>query len=165
MEALDERSSRILGDLFQGTHSFREGVDALRYRANHEDDLDLLDELEQCGYLRRENEKYWLSLTALSEIDSSGARDILQKAETIFSSLKTYYRENPRDHLMLSDLAIRTGLDVEDIKECLSYMVEGSWWGGRSGDFFTADNPHIKPAEAILKYRQFADVAPRARIE
>src|SRR5207247_1551327 len=78
-------------------------------------------------------------------------------------SLKAYYKENQRDQIKLTDLARRVGLNLRDVQECLSYMVEGSWWGSRTTDFFSTDDPHIKPSEAILRYSTFYDVVNQLR--
>ena len=150
MYNLDSQSIDILADIINKTESIRDGVDALAYRASHDYQLDVLDKLEADGYLRRENDKYWISLTALPLIKDKKVEELLDNFDKIFLYLKRYYKENQRDHISLHDLATRVALPVEIVKECLSYMVEGSWWGGRSTDFYSGDNPHIKPSESIL---------------
>ncbi len=119
--------------------------------------------LEQFGYLRRENDKYWVSLTALAQIEHEAAKRLVDRAEQLFEVLKSYYKENQKDFVVLSELAHRAAMDLEAVKECLSYMIEGSWWGGHSNDFFSTDNPQVKPSEAILKYRSFNDVLNQLR--
>ena len=163
LHVLDGKPKQLLADILQQTTIAKEGVDALRYRAEHEDSLDLLDTLERDGYLRKENDKYWVSLTALIQLNTPRSDEILRKSEVIFSFLKAYYKNNQRDHLLLSDLAKKSNLALEDLKECLSYMVEGSWWGGRSTDFYTDENPNIKPSEIILKYTTFVHVVDQLR--
>lgn len=160
---LEPKTKRILSDILVATRSVREGVDALKYRASHVDQLDSLDQLEGVGYLRRENDKYWVSLTALPQLDDEKANHLLKLSEQVFASLKTYYQENQRDQIKLTDLAKRVGLDLGDVQECLSYMVEGSWWGSRTTDFFSTEDPHIKPSEAILRYSNFYDVINQLR--
>lgn len=159
---LDQHTKRILSAILVATESVRDGLDALKYRAEHFDQSDILDQLQGVGYLRRENDKYWVSLTALPQLDDDKAKQLLKYCDNIFAEIKTYYRENQRDQLKLTDLAKRAVLDLVDVQECLSYMVEGSWWGGHT-DFFSTDDPYIKPSEAILKYSNFHDVINQLR--
>lgn len=163
MYTLESKSQQVLSDIFTETTTARDGVDALKYRANHADQLDLLNQLEQDGYLRREQDKYWVSLTALPQLDLERAARLLEHAEEVFACLKAYYKENQRDQMKLTELAQRVGLELDEIKECLSYMIEGSWWGSRTTDFYSGDDPHIKPSEAILRYSRFRDVLDQLR--
>ena len=160
---LEPHTKRILSDILVATESVREGLDALKYRADHFDQSDILDQLQGVGYLRRENDKYWVSLTALPQLEDDKAKHLLKYSDKIFAEIKTYYRENQRDQIKLTDLAKRVGLDLADVKECLSYMVEGSWWGGRTTDFFSAEDSFIKPSEAILRYQNFHNVINQLR--
>jgi hypothetical protein len=160
---LDSNLKDILSDILEATTSVRDGVDALQYRATHDRQINLLDQLEQDGYLRRPNDRYWVSLTALAQLDDPKARELLDCAELVFAVLKTYYKENQRDHMKVVDLAKRTGRDLDEIKECLSYMVEGSWWGSHTTDFFASKDPQIKPAESVLKLEAFRDVINQLR--
>jgi len=160
---LDSNLKDILSDILETTTSVRDGVDALHYRAIHDKQINLLDQLDQDGYLRRQNDKYWVSLTALVQLDDQKSRELLECAELVFTVLKTYYKENQRDHMKVVDLAKRTGRDSDKIKECLSYMVEGSWWGSHTTDFFASNDPQIKPAESILKFGAFRDVINQQR--
>ena len=158
MHKLTNEQLSVVSDIFNITTEVRDGVDALQYRANNENNLDLLDQLERDGYLRKENDKYWISLTALVQLDNEKARHIIDNAATLFETLKEYYKENQREQLKLADLASRVELSTDEVKEALSYMVEGSWWGSRSGDFFSSAESYIKPSESILRYERFSDV-------
>ncbi|MEK7761543.1 MAG: DUF4145 domain-containing protein [Nitrospirota bacterium] len=160
---LDSNLKDILSDILETTTSVRDGIDALQYRATHDKQINLLDQLEQDGYLRRQNDRYRVSLTALVQLDDPKAREILECAELVFAVLKTYYKENQRDHIKVVDLAKRTERDLDEIKECLSYMVEGSWWGSHTTDFFDSKDSHVKPAESILKFGSFQDVINQLR--
>lgn len=157
MHKLNDKELNIIRDIFCLTRKLRDGVDVLNYRANNETNLDLFDQLERDGYLRKENEKYWISLTALVQLHDENAELIIKRSETIFKTLKAYYKENQREQLKLKDLAERLGISIEDVRESLSYMVEGSWWGSHS-DFYSSQDAHIKPSESILRYEKFSDV-------
>lgn len=158
MHRLDDEELRIVRNIFNITTILRDGVNALKYRADNEAQLDLLDKLEREGYLRKESDKYWISLTALVQLHDEKTEPIINNAETIFKALKNYYKENQQEQLSLDSLAKRAGLTIEEVKSSLSYMVEGSWWGSRTGDFFSSQDAYIKPSESILRYAKFSDV-------
>ncbi len=157
MHRLNNEELKVIEDIFNLTREMHDGIDTLKYRANNEKQLNRLDQLERDGYLRKENEKYWISLTALVQLDDKKAELIIKNAETIFKALKAYYKENQREQLKLIDLAERVGISIEEVKESLSYMVEGSWWGSHS-DFYSSQDAYIKPSESILRYEKFRDV-------
>lgn len=158
MHSLDTESLSIMRDIFNLTQETSAGVDMLNYRANHEDQLDVIDKLESSGFLRKENERYWVSLIALPLLEERKAKDLLSSFEKIFDALRRFYKSNQRDQLKLTDIAGIVQLPLNEIRECLSYMVEGSWWGGRSTDFYATEDTFIKPSEATLKYKTFHDV-------
>lgn len=158
IDFLDTESLSILEGIFKLTKETNTGVDAPSYRANHEDQLDILDKLERDGFLRKENEKYWVSLVGLSLLDDQKAKDLFSKFEKLFDVLRKYYKTNQRDQLKLTELADIVQMPVDEVRECLSYMIEGSWWGGRSSDFYGTQEAFIKPSESILKYKSFHDV-------
>lgn len=157
IDFLDKESLLILEDIFKLIKKTNAGVDAPSYRANNEDQLDILDKLERDGFLRKENEKYWASLVSLALLDDQGAKELLSNFEKIFNALRKHYKINQHDQLKLPDLASVVHMSVDEVRECLSYMVEGSWWGTHS-DFYATGEAFIKPSESILKYKTFHDV-------
>ena len=158
MHALGDESLSILRDIFGLAQETGAGVDAPNYRAQHEDERDILNRLESSGFLRKENERYWISLVGLSLLNEQRVKDLLSSFEKVFDALRRFYKSNQRDQLKLTDLASIVQLPLDEVRTCLSYMVEGSWWGGRSTDFYATAEAFIKPSEAILEYKTFHDV-------
>lgn len=154
---LDDKAKIILKDIFNLTRQTNTGVDALSYRANNEEKIDLIDDLERDGFLRKENDKYWLSLVGISLLNDEETIGILSKCEKIFQVLRKHYKAHPHNQLKLIDLSKSVEMPIDEIRECLSYMVEGFWWGSRS-DFYASEEAHIKPSEAILGYKSFHNV-------
>jgi hypothetical protein len=54
LKSLDQGSIQSLLEIFNVNRSSGNGVDSIVYRAQHEHQLSLLDELEQKGYLRKD---------------------------------------------------------------------------------------------------------------
>lgn len=157
MNCLDDQAMAILADIFRQTRRTNSGVDALSYRANHEDLLDLIDKLERDGFLRKENEQYRVSLVVLSLINDDEARSMLDEFEKIFGPLKKHYKTAPHDPLKLTDLSNSVKISIGDLKEFLSYMVEGPWCEGHNV-FYASEDAYVKPSESILRYKRFNDV-------
>lgn len=158
IQLLNDESLSILKDIFRLTQQAGTGVDAPNYRAQEEDSIDTLNRLESYGLLRKDNERYWVSIVALPLLNDKNADDLLSRFEHLFSALRQFYKTNQRDQLRLADLAGIVNVPIDEVRRSLSYMVEGSWWGGRSTDFYASADAFIKPSEAILRYKTFHDV-------
>lgn len=158
IQLLDDESLSILKDIFCLAREGDASVDASNYRAQHEDSLEALNRLESYGLLRKENDRYRVSLVGLPLLGHQEADSLLAIFEQLFAALRQFYKSNQRDQLSLVDLAGVVNVPLHEVRKCLSYMVEGSWWGGRSNDFYASAEAYIKPSEAILGYKTFHNV-------
>jgi hypothetical protein len=162
MAKLGTTERSILIDLYNATREVDDGADYLLFRVAHENDLTAVDGLENDGYIRRENERYFLSLTALASIDTSDSNELLQLAELIFSELKKHFRSNPRAQLLIKELCSRLGRDLRSVCTCLNYMAEsGGWWAGRSTICTSNPDAYILPSDGILRDPTFTSVVRR----
>ena len=124
----------------------------------------MIDRLEGQGYiLLDQGHHYFLSLTALAQIDKARAIEILNNAEKLFRALKDHYLVTQHDAIGVDKLANKIGLDQNVVRETLSYMIEGTWWGGRSTNFFGDSEAYIQPSETILKFDSFTDIVKQLR--
>ncbi|MBU1215461.1 MAG: DUF4145 domain-containing protein [Gammaproteobacteria bacterium] len=163
MHAINAEEKELIELLLEMTPKTDAGVDSLVFRAQHYEKIEVLDRLEQEGYIRKELDNYFVSLTALVQLDSKRAMDLLSHSEPIFRELKAHYRKTPRDPMQVDALSDCSGVDPVDTRIALSYMVEGPWWGGRSNSFFATPDSYIAPAESILKFESFANVIQQLR--
>lgn len=163
MHKLSSEEIEILGILLDHTPENGGGVDSLSFRANYFNAVTLIDRLEAEGYIRLDQDHYFVSLTALVQMDNKRAIDILKNAELLFIALKDHYLRTQRDHLNVDTLAEQIGIKQAIARETLSYMVEGTWWGGRSTNFFGDTDTFIQPSETILKFNSFAEVVQQLR--
>ncbi|MDC4203304.1 MAG: hypothetical protein MPW13_02725 [Candidatus Manganitrophus sp.] len=155
---LDQYSIQILLDLLNKAGS--EGVDVVYYRIQHEDQRDLLDKLETEEYLKKENEKYWVTLNGLIVMkDQQYAKDLLERCEKIFSVLRNHYKAKPKDNIKVIDIAYTTGLTFNQTIECLGYMKQAWFWSGWSNDVQDVAVAFVKPSEKILDHKTFKEVA------
>ncbi len=141
------------------------GVEAKRYRAGHEDYRAVLDELETRKLLRRDQDKYWVSLNGISLLDDTVSNELFDRFEKLFSILREQYKANLDAGLLVADLASMAQLSYESTAESLGYMVEIYCWGSRSTSFDDPLNARISPSEHILDYKTFKEFAAEAQRE
>lgn len=166
-QPLDQNSIQALLDIFKITQTTGDGVDSVCYRAQHEELLTQLDTLKKTGYLREEDEEYWISLSGLPLLGDAHLRELFEHFEKIFSVLRNHYKSKPRTTVLINDLASLAGLSFKETLVCIEYMSEISWWSSRTkGTNQVPENPlvpSIKPSERILKYKSFQDVIEEAK--
>ena len=151
----DPESLQTLNDILRPSY---EGVDSLGYRAQHEKLLDLINHLEIDELIRRKNDRYRLSLVGLAVLNNDYVQGLLVNFEKLFDFLKRFYKENQRDFITINDLVKHAKLHLDQVKESLSYMREGSVLSSYPEDFYSAEDTKVKPAETILRYSSFQDV-------
>ncbi len=140
------------------TRSTGIGVDALYYRAQNDDHLDLLDKLERTGLLRKELDKYLVSLYGLTLLDDEQTKTLMGNIEKLFSILKSHYKAQPRAKLMVAELARMANLSYKETAECLSYMVQAHWTGTHTSVFDNPAEAFISASETILRYKDFKEL-------
>lgn len=164
LNELDVLHLRLLTSLLLAMPRSDEGLDPLPFRADHYANLAEIDWLETVGYIRKEQDRYHVSLTGLVQLKDQRARELVRVFESLFVELKRHYRRVQRQPAGLDVLASAAGVSGNDCREALYYMVEGQWCGGRSISFFNDPNPVVYPAESILAYETFSDVIIQLRI-
>lgn len=159
---LDKASLQVLAEIVKITRSTGEGVDRQSYRAQHGSDLDRLDNLERTGFLRKDLQKYWVSLHGLTLLSDRQSRALLANCERLFSRLKKRYIANPKEIIKVSELAKSTRMSFKNAAECLGYMVQVSWTGSHSSEFTDPKNANIQSAETILRFENFKGIVAEA---
>ncbi len=141
------------------------GVDALKFRAAHEDHLDELDKLGESHYMEKKDNKYQLSLLALSEFKNEDQRveSILYRCSHIFSVLRRIYKQSPGATIGLDQLVKEVDLPENQVRKGLVYLTKVPIWGGYSTDLLKSSNVSVTPSESILKYKTFDDVISQLR--
>jgi len=158
MRDLSTNEKKLLARLLDEAPGRDAGVDRLAFRAQGFEEIALIDRLEAEGYIRNEEDHYFVSVVALPGLDNERARRLLRNAEKLFKELKSHYKRVQREPIQVDELAGRVGIEPFPAREALSYMVEGTWWGGRSTSFFAVPDPYIQPSEAILRFDSFGAV-------
>ncbi len=157
---LDKLSKSLLEKIFRASVASPKGINAIKFRAEHNEHLDLLDALESAGYLERRENKYNLKLLTLLELlDSVGeVEGLLNGCDHIFKVLRQYYIEHPGESICLNDLSKITDMPRRDINIVLSYMIEAPIFGARTINLYESEDANITPSERILRYQNFREI-------
>src|SRR5258708_27930869 len=114
MRTLTNEQRKLLDRVLSGTGPASASVNALKFRAAHEDFLADLDQLESRRLIARKENKYFLSLLALVEIQSQSvmASRICVLCSHLFGVLRRVYKYFPGQQIRLSDLASLAELPI-----------------------------------------------------
>lgn len=162
MTAMTSQARSVLTQLLEACEAGDGYVVALRFRADHGDDLTLLDQLVRQQYIVAEREKYRAGVIALAQLDSRRATDLMEQSEWLWEGLRSHYKNHLTKLIPLSDLALASGLGVGAVQHTLTYMLDVPWSSGHSG----GDGQllqSIAATEAVLRYSTFAALIDEAR--
>ncbi len=154
---LTSRQIDLLDEIVSQASETLEGLDAVRFRATHEDDLDNLDELERRHFLeRKDTGRYFARIPALIAVSdrNTGAARALSLCERLFDTLRAAYKTNPGAQITLPDLAKTANLALSEMRPTIFYLFQAPIWSGYTADL-TAPNAYVCPSEGILKYKTF----------
>jgi uncharacterized protein (TIGR02391 family) len=157
---LDQLSKSLLEKIFRANLANPKGINAIKFRAEHHEHLNLLDALESTGYLERRENKYNLKLITLLELlDCVGeVEGLLYMCDKLFQVLRQYYIEHPGESVSLNDLSKISGMPRKDINIGLSYMVEATIFGAYTGNFYEFEDANVTPSERVLRYQKFGEI-------
>lgn len=164
-EMLKEINKILLRELMLQILSNPDGVDALKFRADHEDCLADIDELEKSIYIEKKNNKYEIKLLALSEFKAEDrwAGSMLYNCSNIFSELRKMYKQSPGETFRLGQLVEAVALPPIEVRKALIYLTQAPIWGTYTPDLLNESVVWISPNENILKYKTLDDVISKLR--
>lgn len=153
----------MLGRLLQSSADGAEIVASV-FRAQNSRFLERLNALETDGFLRRADDRYDLTLVALSTLSNPEARNIFRDANRIFRLLVEAYKQCQSQPVLAQALADKLSLTLNRTLLVLRYMVEAPWAGGYANLSNTSDvAPYIVPSEQVLERKTFTAVIEQMR--
>jgi hypothetical protein len=157
-----DRGILLLDKLFEVTRNSIEGVDADRFRADHPDDLSLLDNLANKGLLTdRYDEKrlYRPSIYALPLIKHHRSKVILTQANSIINYLCSRYIEKLGEMIKITEIADDLGANLIEVTESFLYMRDGhGWFCGCSLTFPFGEGATVTTCENFLAYKSIDEI-------
>lgn len=164
---LDPLSRSILLDVLRESVLSKGKLDASDYRVDHDDWIELLNQLEWKHYLKRDDNKYRVAFQALSEIDNDDAKVELGQCEEVFKILREHYKkpQTRNAQIKIADLAENLNFTNEQTIQTVRYLMDVSslWFGGSAGDLDNIDTYWFKPGEHILTNKTFSDLVNKVR--
>ena len=156
---MEDTLKQLLIKLFKASVASSKGIDALVFRAKHHEHLDLIDDLESGGYVNRRDEKYYINLSSLLDIESEvyEVEKLLFLCEQLFQFLRRFYIDKPKQNISLNDLAKATDLPRADVNKTLAYMVQAGIFGSYTSDFSATEDSWVQPSEQRLRGDCFKD--------
>jgi hypothetical protein len=157
--ALSNQDKKLLNDIFSASLKSPKGLNAARFRADNEQFITELDQLESLGYLQRRDDLYSITLLAFAYLakDNPDARKIAKNCGLIFDLLKGHYRDNLRGKIEVPNIVRNTGISLDDVILALGVIIQAPILGGHTSDL-TQEHSYIIPSERILKYKAFEDI-------
>lgn len=134
-------------------------VDKDMFRANNEEYLDLLDNLESSCVIRRKNidcknyyEFHEYSLYLIKDLNND-LRRFYSESILIFDYLKTFYKKYQQNKEVSSDeIIIETNVSILSIKMFVSFL---GFFSSRPNETFNLDSFTMRLSENIIKYKLF----------
>jgi serine/threonine protein kinase len=160
---LSNTRRELLVDLIR-EHQRSGPVNAMRFRATHDQGLADIDSLESEGWIRRENDIYGISIVGLSETRTlcTEAESILFLCGFLFDRLKPMYKKDPGRKVLLTDLAKEADLPLSEILKAMPYLKQASLFGGWGSDESAAD-AYVILGENLIRKQTFEQVIEEQR--
>jgi hypothetical protein len=161
--AIGEQKVLVLADIFKNCKGTPPQVHAARYRADHPQWLNTIDELANTQtFLQRDRNgaNYRLSVYALPIIEDVHADALLRLMDTIYIELKKLYHVHLSDMIPLPEIIATISGDPSDIREALYYLTVDSSgvYSGLSNNFPYSDDPKMGISESVLRHPDFGSV-------
>lgn len=157
--ALSNKGKKLLNDIFIASLKSPNGLNASRFRADNEQFIPELDQLERLGYVERKNDLYSIKPLALAYLakENPDAQSTVQKCGLVFALLQGNYRDNLGDKIPVPDIAQNTGLSKDDVRAALRIIIQTPILGSYTGNL-AGESAYVAPSENILKYKSFEDI-------
>lgn len=155
--------AELLGELLDQMQALHGGVPYYKFRSVHKKQWPELDGMEAEGWLKRDNDHYFVHSTILPEIDTPAARERLADIERIYAALSNQYMDTLQAPCKVTDLAAVTGLAPDVVVQVLRHMLDTVIWHTGSSLDVPLEDAFVCPAEKILQFDSFAELAALVR--
>ena len=156
---LSNEGKKLLNGIVSASLKSPNGLNALRFRADNDQFIPELDQLERLGFVEQKNNQYSIKPLALAYLakENPDAQSMVQKCGLVFALLQGSYRDNLGQDIAVPDIAGNTSLSEDDVRAALRIIIQTPILGSYSGDL-TSKDAFIAPSESILKYNSFEDL-------
>lgn len=158
VEILPKSQRRLLNAIVSYSVGTVAGVDALRFLADHEQELSDVDALIAQGLVSRQGDRLVLRLPALAGLApiNPEATRLWAEACDVFRDVRTKYLERPGAPIGLTEIAESAGVPRTTLSLALTVLTQAPIWSRHPGDFLDP-SATVTPSETILRYDQLSD--------
>lgn len=149
----------LLGEMLER----RGGVPYYKFRSLHVPQWAELDGMEAKGWLKRDNDHYYVQSTAVPLIDTPAARERLANIERIYAVLRAQYMQTQLQPCKLTELAQATELTPDVVLDVLRHMLDTVAWHMGSSMNVALEEAFVSPGEKILQFSTFTELAAEVR--
>lgn len=159
-EKLGEKALSALKALFTSAKGQPPSVPVERFRADHHQWLDVLNDLEhRHSFIERDHDgkSYLLRSYALPLIDD--AEQLLEIMQLLFERLRELYAQHLSEPQDIDTLIEGISGGKTELHEALYYLSEShNVWSGKSIDFPYAKDSYLCIAEGVLRQESIAEI-------
>lgn len=153
---MDAETQGLLVDLFKETDPFTGGVPTAEFEIRHRAQLQLLNRLVIEGDVRQQQEHYMVELLTMFEIADPDVQRFVADCETVRGALYDRYCANPRQPVLIDELADKTELTRERFRWVAAYLNHCVGLASNSsGDGFNSPSSTVLPLRLVLEIDSF----------
>jgi len=140
------------------------GVEAIRFRAGHEDELSRLDQFEKTGQLLLRDGRYLLPFSTVQELRkfSPAADKAIYLCESVYSALRDLYKKEPQREYQIADFAEVADLPESDVRKAITLLRELPVFQLMSGDV-GGNYSRFQISESVLREKTAQKHAEKLR--
>lgn len=162
-QILSEEAAALLSTLLDGSLQQGAATDASRFRAHHYDKIDAIEGLEAQGHIKRLNERYIATASAITILKTATAQHLLANAERIYGRVREHYKTAQAQKVDVEALAQEANVPLDEARTALTFMLDMALWCGGWTTNLADPSAYIVPAEGVLKYPTFAAIVDQVR--
>jgi hypothetical protein len=159
LSALTQRQRGLLDSLMRDFVATPSGVDALKFRADHDGQLPDIDALIEKRFVDRFGDKFLVRLPTLAAFGQPGslAEPLWFLSCHVFTHLRALYKGNPKASIQLADLCEAADMPIAQIRKALEVLTQAPIWGQLPMNL-SDGAATIAVAEQILEYQDLPAV-------
>jgi serine/threonine protein kinase len=155
----------LLSDLFEARSAELDGgVNVLRFRAKHDEKLEILNDMAAVGWIEQRDRFYYDTLAGLSELAATKRRaaSLLNLCRRAFHCLRRQYKRDPEGQIAVTELAKLLKMPLERVNRALPYLRQASIFAGSSIDLNQPD-AYIIPSEDLIRQKSLDAIIEQHR--
>lgn len=161
---MDNLANSIQREIFVASWDLPLGPERKRFRADHREHLDLLDELERFSNVIVDHDRYYIHFLNLPEImkNTPQAEECLNICEKIFLFLRGRYEENTDERIAIDSIVKQTNISRDKVIKVMRYIGQASVLSAWTTNMHEEDAT-VVPAESILRHDSFSEIIEEVR--